>query len=298
MKYSESMNTRDLECFIKVYEYRSINIAAEKLYITPQGLSRIISRLEHELDCRLFNRDRGGSQPTECGDVLYRYALSMKSDYGQLVSEIDRIKRHENGVIRFAYSFGAMAGLTIDLPLRFQEKYPEYSLDYAEMPDAVVEELVESGEFDIGFAACIEPDRFNAELIHESKILFVPHSKSRFYERESVSVSEIADEPITLRNDNFTTTRIMDHEFEVCGKEPNVILNTGGILRSIRMVRENRANTVILDNVAEQFESNEVRTIAFIEDLKWPLFMIMKKGENQSMAVESFERFVKKNLTY
>ena len=214
------MNTRDIECFIKVYEHRSINIAAEKLYITPQGLSRIIGRLEHELDCRLFNRDRSGSQPTECGDVLYRYALSMKHEQDQLVREIERVKRIENGKIRFGYSFGAMAGLTIDLPIRFQERYPEYSLDYAEMPDAIVQELVESGELDIGFAACTDPDRFRSELIHESRILFVPYSKSRFYEREMVSLAEIADEPVTLRNDNFTTTRIMKNELSACGREP------------------------------------------------------------------------------
>ena len=290
------MNTREIDYFIKVYEYRSINIAAEKLYITPQGLSRIISRLEHEFDCRLFNRDRGGSQPTECGDVLYKYALGMKNDYEQLTSEIDCIKRHENGVIRFAYSFGAMAGLTIDLPLRFQEKYPEYSLDYAEMPDTVVEELVNNGDFDIGFAACPETGKFNAELIHESKVLFVPHSKSAFYGRESVSIAEIADEPLTLRKDNFATTRMMKKEFEAHGKEPNVILNTGGILRSLRMVRDNRANTVILDNVAEQFGSSDFQAIHFMEDLKWPLYMIMKEGVQQSKAVDKFVKYIRENL--
>ena len=107
---------------------------------------------------------------------------------------------------------------------------------------------------------------------------------------------EIADEPVTLRNDNFATTRMMKQLFEDCGREPNVILNTGGILRSIRMVKDNRANTVILDNVAEQFGTSELRTIPFIEDLKWPLFMIMRKDEQHSSAVEVFAQFVRKKL--
>lgn len=52
------MNIRDLDFFIKVYECRSISIASEKLFISAQGLSNIINRLEQELGCSLFNRDR------------------------------------------------------------------------------------------------------------------------------------------------------------------------------------------------------------------------------------------------
>lgn len=56
------MNIRDLDCFIKVYECRSISIASESLFISAQGLSNIITRLEQELGCSLFNRDRAGSR--------------------------------------------------------------------------------------------------------------------------------------------------------------------------------------------------------------------------------------------
>ena len=45
------MNIRDLDFFIKVYECRSISIASEKLFISAQGLSNAISRLEKELGC-------------------------------------------------------------------------------------------------------------------------------------------------------------------------------------------------------------------------------------------------------
>ena len=48
------MDTKDLRCFRLVYEERSINQAARHLFITPQGLSRIISRLEEELHTILF----------------------------------------------------------------------------------------------------------------------------------------------------------------------------------------------------------------------------------------------------
>ena len=289
------MNIRDLDFFIKVYECRSISIASEKLFISAQGLSNVISRLEQELGCSLFNRDRAGSVPTVCGEAFYKYAVNTKSEYERMITEIEHLSRAEKGVIRIGYSFGVMSGLTMNITQEFQNKYPEYELDFAEMPDKIVEELVLSEELDIGFAAYVDKDKFEYDLINESEILFVPIKDSRFYERESVSVREIADEPLTLRNRNFATTRIMMHEFEKYGADPEIMLNTGGILRSLKLRKDGMANTVIIDSVAAQIESDELRTIPFTEELKWPLYIITKKGRGRSKAVDRFISFIKEN---
>jgi DNA-binding transcriptional LysR family regulator len=289
------MNIRDLDFFIKVYECRSISIASEKLFISAQGLSNVISRLEQELGCSLFNRDRAGSVPTVCGEAFYKYAVNTKSEYERMITEIEHLSRAEKGVIRIGYSFGVMSGLTMNITQEFQNKYPEYELDFAEMPDKIVEELVLSEELDIGFAAYVDKDKFEYDLINESEILFVPIKDSRFYERESVSIREIADEPLTLRNRNFATTRIMMNEFEKCGAEPEIIMNTGGILRSLKLRKDGMANTVIIDSVAAQIESDELRTIPFTEELKWPLYIITKKGRDCSKAVDRFISFIKEN---
>ena len=289
------MNIRDLDFFIKVYECRSISIASEKLFISAQGLSNVINRLEQELGCSLFNRDRAGSVPTACGDAFYKYAVNTKSEYERMITEIEHLSRAEKGVIRIGYSFGVMSGLTMNITQEFQKKYPEYELDFAEMPDKIVDELVLSGELDIGFAAYVDRDKFEYELMSESEILFVPKKDSRFYDRETVSVREIADEPLTLRNRNFATTRIMMHEFEKCGADPEIIMNTGGILRSLKLRKDGMANTVIIDSVAAQLESDELRTIPFTEEVKWPLYIITKKGRSRSKAVDRFISFIKEN---
>ena len=49
-------DTKDLRYFRQVYEDKSINQAAKQLFITPQGLSRVITKLEGELQTKLFER--------------------------------------------------------------------------------------------------------------------------------------------------------------------------------------------------------------------------------------------------
>ena len=289
------MNIRDLDFFIKVYERRSISVASENLFISAQGLSNVISRLEQELGCSLFNRDRAGSVPTACGEAFYKYAVNTKLEYDRMITEIEHLSRADKGIIRIGYSFGVMSGLTMNITQEFQKKYSEYELDFAEMPDKIVEELVLSGDLDVGFAAYVDKERLEYELLSESEILFVPKKDSRFHDMESVSVSEIADEPLTLRNRNFATTRIMMNEFEKCGAEPEIIMNTGGILRSLKLRKDGMANTVIIDNVAAQLESDELRTIPFTEELKCPLYIITKKGIARSKAVDRFISFITEN---
>ena len=71
------MDTKDLRCFRLVYEERSINQAARHLFITPQGLSRIISRLESELHTCLFKRTSSGMIPTKTGDYFYEQSQKL-----------------------------------------------------------------------------------------------------------------------------------------------------------------------------------------------------------------------------
>ena len=65
------MDTKDLRAFLRVYEEKSVNKAAKQLFITPQGLSRVIHNLETDLGTTLFTRTPGGMLPTDSGVYLY-----------------------------------------------------------------------------------------------------------------------------------------------------------------------------------------------------------------------------------
>ena len=44
------MTTKDLNCFVEVCRHGSISSAARELYISTQGLSKILQKLEAELE--------------------------------------------------------------------------------------------------------------------------------------------------------------------------------------------------------------------------------------------------------
>ncbi len=68
------MNTDELRVFSTVYTCHSFSQAAEKLYMTPQGVSKVIVRLETEMQLRLFERTTQGITPTVYAARLYNQA--------------------------------------------------------------------------------------------------------------------------------------------------------------------------------------------------------------------------------
>ncbi len=287
------MNTRDIYFFLKVYECESITLAAEQLYITPQGLSNIISKLEKELGEELFIRSRMETYPTEYGKAFKLHAEKMIDHYEDALREMKQIRSENNGAIRLGYAFGALSRLTTEAPLEFQELNQNYTLQFMELPDKTIEEFIEKGELDIGFTCCLDPDKFNATLLYESRILFVAHDQSRFYNEDSVSVADICQEPLTLRNDQFATTTIVMRELQKRGLNPSVLMRTGGIVRSMIFCSEHKANTVILETLEEDFRYDNVHIIPFRENLTWPLYMITKKDRPLSRAARDYINYIR-----
>ncbi len=85
------MDTKDLRAFLRVYEEKSVNKAAKQLFITPQGLSRVIHNLETDLGTTLFMRTPSGMLPTDSGVYLYENSRT-------LLQELDAL---ETGIRRF-----------------------------------------------------------------------------------------------------------------------------------------------------------------------------------------------------
>ena len=61
------MDSNDLKVFQTIAKVESIAKASRILYMTPQGISKIVKNLEAEMGCRLFTRNKSGMQLTESG---------------------------------------------------------------------------------------------------------------------------------------------------------------------------------------------------------------------------------------
>ncbi|MBK0795020.1 LysR family transcriptional regulator, partial [Escherichia coli O25b:H4-ST131] len=71
------INYNHLYYFWHVYKEGSVVGAAEALYLTPQTITGQIRALEERLQGKLFKRKGRGLEPSELGELVYRYADKM-----------------------------------------------------------------------------------------------------------------------------------------------------------------------------------------------------------------------------
>ena len=76
-----------MEC----YETRSINKAAKSLFISPQGLGKLLDRLEQELRIQLFERTKQGLIPTEAGVFFYEKSQKLIEDTQELEQGLEKV---------------------------------------------------------------------------------------------------------------------------------------------------------------------------------------------------------------
>ena len=90
------MNLQHLKYAVEVERTRSMNRAAENLFMSQPNLSRAIKELEGSLGFRLFKRAPSGVTPTPEGEEFLQYAKKILSEVEQLENMFrkDRPEKH------------------------------------------------------------------------------------------------------------------------------------------------------------------------------------------------------------
>ena len=75
------MQSKQLQYFITAYATKNIQRAAEKLFVSRQGISKTIRELEQELGADLFLRSSKGLEPTDFAEALFPHAKKLLDEY-------------------------------------------------------------------------------------------------------------------------------------------------------------------------------------------------------------------------
>jgi len=104
-----SLDPRQLRAFLAVVGTGSLGRAAEALHLTEPAVSRIVKRLESQLQVQLFERRTTGMELTSFGQALLPYANLLDAEADHAVDEINALRGLDRGTLRI----GAVASAAI-----------------------------------------------------------------------------------------------------------------------------------------------------------------------------------------
>ncbi|WP_133911589.1 LysR family transcriptional regulator [Streptomyces sp. NBC_00582] len=186
------LDLRLVRYFTAVAEHRHFGRAAEALHITQPSLSRQIRRLERQVGARLLDRGARGTRLTEAGEVFLPRAETL------LRAAAEAAARARAAAAPDRITVGFTSGLIVTPAVReLRRLHPEADvttvhLDWAEARKALLHHRVDALVVRLPFA----DDRLEVTVLYEEpRVLVVPRDH-RLAGRESVTLDDIADEPL------------------------------------------------------------------------------------------------------
>lgn len=189
------MDIRHMEYFVEVCRCMSFTKAAANLYISQQGISKSMKRLEDELGVQLFRRSTSSIELTEYAECLLPFAKEIVRNWHMTVNSLDTLKSASNGVLRVGIAHGLVNLLPSAILREFSCKGENISISLTEHSDYELDNVLLAGGVDV--ALCVLPvdeGRIAIHHVHHDNTFYMVGENHPLAERKSLDLTELHDE--------------------------------------------------------------------------------------------------------
>lgn len=130
-------NIDDLPVFIAVAEMHGVTGAAKRLNMPKSTVSRTLSRLETDLEVRLFNRNTREFNLTAEGVVLFQHAQVVIDHVKATDEAVAGLRHRPSGALKVSMPMAFSRHIIGGHLVAFGERYPEVTLQLMVTPHSV-----------------------------------------------------------------------------------------------------------------------------------------------------------------
>lgn len=252
------MNQRQLQYFLEVYESGSITQAAQKLFISPQGLSKTILALEKELDKQLFVRSGKKLVPTPAAVRLTSHARNIIEEY-QLIENGQFAGEEPAKLLYIPVCYDVLQYFP---PLFFQEfhvRYPNIILKFEENTDLHIQELLLSNRASLSILpGPINTQKFQMDYLFTNHFCFLINRKNPLSSRASLALDELKDQPLIIKSSTILVSQIQLNDLMRRKTKLNVMMESTDMNVIEKMVAHNYAVGMTLDYLTEHLDRKNI----------------------------------------
>lgn len=201
--YYEWMLLRDLEWLLHLAEHGNVTDAASVIGTSQPTLSRALSRLEGELDAKLFERVPSGIVATPDGQLVVEAAREIVDRHTHLRDELR--SRHDPGAgtVRLAFVSSMATSLVPEVLRDFHAEAPgvrvvlrqESGLD-------IVQDLV-SRAADLAITSMRPEGAFGWHVMQRERLVVAVPAKHRLRHRRRIALSDLAGDELVTTPSGF-----------------------------------------------------------------------------------------------
>lgn len=193
------MELRQIQYFLQLYWDCNMTKSSKALFISQQGLSKSISKLEEELGFLLFQRSSIGVVPTESVDKLYDSFKKVQDSFHELEREIAHVRQER--VLKIIAPTGFALATDIDEFAEYGRLYPEFETRYTEeSKEEMIQDLMK-GKGDVAFMLAPIPNEFQShQIVGREPLYVVMNSNHSLAGKERITIRDLEGESLLLLN--------------------------------------------------------------------------------------------------
>lgn len=283
------MTYRHLEIFVTVAECGKMNEAAKRLFITQSSVSQAIAEIERQYDVLLFERMSKHLYLTEVGQSFLSYAKKILALYAETVSYLSFSAKNKR--IRIGATITVGTCLISDILTTLKERYPDIRAEVLVANTHIIEEKLLSNELDVGLVeGVIKAHDLKVCRAIDDQLVMICSMTNKFFGRKSVSIYELADEPMIMREKGSGTRAQLEQQAKELHIPLDIIwdcYNTEAILDG---VIAGHGIAVISKRLVEESFRNRKLWMCDIEDLNLDrtFDLVIHKDKMNSDALDAF----------
>lgn len=291
------MDIKQLRYFIAVYQNGSIAKAASKVYISQQGLSMALLRLETELSCRLLERTPNGMVLTPEGEYLLPKAEKLVEEFDELEQYFKRSGSHRT-TVKVACALGAISEYFAPLLFDFQSAHPQYNIVVEEVSDSECDALVENKKVELGFGLSPFNDGLFIHMpVFSSPFCLLVHKSNALADLDRVSVDVLRNVPVMVMNDRSKTNLLLLQCCCAKGFQPEIQYCAAEVIAIHRMVAANIGIGISVLSVVQDLSHPDVVAIPFEEpEMTWELNLFKLKNHTLSPGARTLESYILRHI--
>lgn len=195
---------------MSIYSYQIFEIVSEKgsfakaatiLRLTPSAVSHSIAKLEDDLGCQLFWRNRSGVELTEEGRHLLPFIKKIQASNDELLQEASRLRNRDIGFVRIGVFYSVAANWLPEILRRFAADCPGIEVEIMEGGYADISKWLDERKIDIGFLTDVTAEGMSYTVLKHEPLIYVAPPDYVPEGKTFVTIDEIKRDNLILQKE-------------------------------------------------------------------------------------------------
>ncbi len=277
------MNLHHLRVFHAVAKGGSFTQAAQELSITQPAVTIHIRELERYYGVRLFDRGGRRAKLTDVGQTLFEYSQRIFALAEEAEHALENASELRAGRLCILGSLTVGAYYLPPVISLFKGKFPEIQIALSVDNSQQVVERIAGLHEDVGFlSGPVRDERLLVRPFLEDELVLIVPSGHAWGGRRTVSLHELGEEPLILREPGSATRALLEERLSQEGIRPRVSMELGSNEAIKRAVEMGMGVSVLSGTIVRrEEEAGLVRVIRIREKGLTRQFVIIIHRERQ-----------------